>query len=47
MLMDNCWFGAFGGLGFESGTPKQLIIPFQKGIPGIQTTGPQTNKPNH
>ena len=25
-----CWFGAFGGLGFESG--------FYKGIQGIQTT---------
>ncbi len=41
-LMVNCWFGAFSGLGFESGTPK-YANPFHKGIPGIQTTGPQTN----
>ena len=39
-LMVNCWFGArwFGILGVHPSNH-----PFYKGIPGIQTTGPQTN----
>ncbi len=31
-----------GGLGFNRGTPKNPN-PFHRGIPEIQTTGPQTN----
>ena len=43
-LMVNCWFGAFSGLGFESGYGPQESQSFSfSGIPGIQTTGPQTN----
>ena len=39
-LLVNCWFGArwFGILGVHPSNN-----PFHKGIPGIQTTGPQTN----
>ena len=39
-LMVKCWFGSrwFGILRVHSGNN-----PFHKGIPGIQTTGPQTN----
>ena len=42
-LMVNCWFGAFSGLGFKSGYTKESQSLSCSGIPGIQTTGPQTN----
>ena len=37
-LMVNCWFGLVGILGVHPSNN-----PFHKGIPGIQTTGSQTN----
>ena len=37
------WVGGWGFLGI----PRTSNNPFHKGIPNIQTTGPQTTKPNH
>ncbi len=39
-LMVNGWFGL---VVWDSRCTSKIINPFQKGIPGIQITGPQTN----